>query len=34
MPPFARTSRSKDEIFVECMFALAERYLEVTLSDL
>lgn len=26
--------RSKDEIFVECMFALAERYLEGTLSDL
>lgn len=26
--------RSKEEIFVECMFALAERYLEVTLSDL
>ena len=26
--------RSKDEIFVECMFALAERYLEGTLGDL
>ncbi|PKO31308.1 MAG: TetR/AcrR family transcriptional regulator [Betaproteobacteria bacterium HGW-Betaproteobacteria-7] len=26
--------RSKEEIFVECMFALAERYLEVTLGDL
>lgn len=26
--------RSKEEIFVECMFAIAERYLEVTLSDL
>lgn len=26
--------RSKDEIFVECMFALAERYLEGALGDL
>lgn len=26
--------RSKEEIFVECMFALAERYLEGTLGDL
>jgi len=26
--------RSKEEIFVECMFALAERYLEGTLDDL
>lgn len=26
--------RSKEEIFVECMFSLAERYLEGTLGDL